>query len=82
MIWRSLMAHISRNCMYRTMIHEAHGEFDGLYSLYSGDDYFTHYALEDEGPAYIRMKDPLPTVAECTPMLRTHLGDLDVRQLA
>lgn len=67
MIWRSLVAHISRNYMYRTMIQEAHGKFDGLYSLYSGDDYFTHYAPEDEDPGYIGMKDPRLAVAKCTP---------------
>lgn len=53
--------------VYQTMIQEAHGEFDGLYWLYVGDDYFTHYVAEDEDPSYIGMKDPRPIVAERIP---------------
>lgn len=53
--------------VYQAMIQEAHREFDGLYWLYVGDDYFTHYASADEDLSYISMKDPGPTVAERIP---------------
>lgn len=49
------------------MIREARGEYDGLYWLYVGDEYFTRYAPDAGDPSYIGAKTPLPTVAESMP---------------
>ena len=49
------------------MIDNANFDFEGLFWLYCGDDYFTHYNPTDKDPSYIGPKDPPPTVAENTP---------------
>lgn len=53
--------------VYKSMIQEARREYDGLYWLYVGDEYFTRYSPDVGDSSYIGVKTPLPTVAENIP---------------
>ena len=53
--------------VYSRIVDFANEDSALLFSVYCGDDYFTHYDPTDGDPSYDGLKDPWPTVAETIP---------------